>query len=137
MNVNGTVGAGRTISTSVAGPITLTAATNPLTITGTGTVTTGGSGDGISGASGTSWTVSNSGTISASTGSASGIRLRGPGTVTNSGLITTGGTAYGVGLDHGGTVTNTSTIIGGEDGVRNHHRDRHLDQFRQYCVQDR
>ena len=118
LTVTGTVGAGGTISTSVSGPITLTAANNPLTVTSTGKITTTGSGDGVSGASGTSWTVSNSGTISASTGSASGIRLRGPGTVTNSGLITTSGSAYGVGLDRGGTVTNTSTIIGGEDGVR-------------------
>ncbi|MCW3475507.1 hypothetical protein OL599_13060 [Rhodovastum sp. RN2-1] len=118
LTVSGTVGAGGTISTSVTGPVTLTAATNPLTITSTGKVTTTGSGNGINGASGTSWTVNNSGTVSASTGSASGIRLSGPGFVTNSGMITTGGTGYGVGLDGGGTVTNTSTIIGGEDGVR-------------------
>ena len=75
LTVSGTVGAGGTVSTSVSGPITLTAATNPLTITSTGKITTTGSGDGVSGASGTSWTVSNNGTISAATGSASGIRL--------------------------------------------------------------
>ncbi len=118
LTVSGTVGAGGTISTSVTGPINLTAANNPLTITNTGRVTTSGSGNGITGTSGTTWTVSNSGTISAASGSASGIRLSGPGIVTNNGIITTGGSAYGVGLDGGGTVTNTGTIIGGEDGVR-------------------
>ena len=156
----------RTISSSTTGPVVLGTASNPLYITSTGTVTSTGSADGIDGGAGTTWTISNAGVVSASsgngvslassgivgnTGSISGkdaLVLRAGGSVTNNvggsisglgalgaglgsgaGVYITGaagtvtnhstisGVAYGVGLGHGGLVTNTSSITGGEDGV--------------------
>jgi hypothetical protein len=75
------------ISTSVTGPFVLSATNNPLTITGTGTVTSTGAGvDAIDGASGTTWNIVNNGTISASTGN--GVSLSGAGTISSSGVIT-------------------------------------------------
>jgi hypothetical protein len=138
----------RTISSSVTGPVTLAFPTdNPLTITSTGTVTSTGAGnDGIDG-SGGAWTVGNSGTVSSgnadgfnlsggatltnnaggvitSTGTAgsglfvgAALYIRGgTGNVTNNGSIS--GVGYGVGLAGGGSVTNTSSLTGGEDAIR-------------------
>ncbi len=98
------LGSGRTISTSVAGPITLRSTDNPLTITATGKVTSTGTGaDGVDGPSGTAWRISNAGTVTSS--AAYGIRLAGQGTVNNSGLISG---RDGLGLDAGGSVTNAA-----------------------------
>jgi hypothetical protein len=165
--VTGTSASLGTISTSIAGPFTLSAATNPLTITSTGTVTATGSGvDGIDGSSAASWTITNNGVVSSSGGN--GILLLGPGTINNagslsgtegvalrtggsltnslrgaisasgaigggsgigSGIYITGalgtvsnygavvGAAYGVAMARGGTVTNSNSIAGGEDGI--------------------
>jgi hypothetical protein len=170
---------GSTISTSVTGPFYLNTASNPLTVTNTGTVTSTdavkGAVYGFSGAFNVTnhgtiqsannfgvsvngqATISSDGVITGSGGlvhvdggpnaSGGGIALLGGGsvlnsgsigalgaiggggfvgsgifmtgavgTVTNSGTIT--GQAYGVALDAGGMVTNTKSIIGGEDGVR-------------------
>ncbi|MBV9248099.1 MAG: hypothetical protein JO227_02475, partial [Acetobacteraceae bacterium] len=67
--------------------------------------------------------VVNSGSIGASgswgggSSTGAGVFMTGAaGTVSNSGTIT--GPSYGVALDAGGLVTNTSSITGGEDGVR-------------------
>jgi hypothetical protein len=156
----------RTISSGTTGPVVLGTTDNPLYITSTGTVTSTGSADGIDGGTGTTWTITNAGVVSASsgngvslagsgivgnTGSISGndaLVLRAGGSVTNdvggsisglgalgaglgsgAGVFITGaagtvtnhstisGAAYGVGLGAGGLVTNTSSILGGEDGV--------------------
>jgi Tryptophan-rich Synechocystis species C-terminal domain len=155
-----------TISSSTTGPVVLGTADNPLYITSTGTVTSTGSADGIDGGTGTTWTITNAGVVSAITGngvslassgivgntgsisgndalvlkaggsvtnnvggsisglgalgaglgSGAGVYITGAaGTVTNNSTIS--GVAYGVGLGHGGLVTNTSSITGGEDGV--------------------
>ncbi|MBV8792392.1 MAG: hypothetical protein JO237_10100, partial [Pseudolabrys sp.] len=54
-----------TITTSVAGPVTLNPALNPLYITNTGTVTSTGTSDGIDGAAGTTWTILSQGLVTA------------------------------------------------------------------------
>ena len=96
------------ISTSVTGPFVLSATNNPLTITGTGTVTSTGAGvDAIDGASGTTWNIVNNGTISASTGN--GVSLSGAGTISSSGVITG---KDGVVLRAGGSVSNSGSISG-------------------------
>ncbi|MBV9520160.1 MAG: VCBS repeat-containing protein [Hyphomicrobiales bacterium] len=137
----------KTISTSTLGPVALNPNTdNPLTITSTGTVTATGTAASIYG-SGTAWTVSNSGSVSAAT--ADGFKLSGGTTLTNGvgGVITSSGThggglsvgagiyvqngsgnvtnqgsisggGYGVALGGGGSVTNASSITAGEDAVR-------------------
>ncbi len=81
------------------------------------------SGDGIAFAAGGSVTNAAGGSISAGgaihVGDASGSGVfitGGPGSVTNHGNISA--TAYGVALDGGGSVTNTASIQGGEDGVK-------------------
>src|SRR6202166_4388249 len=156
----------KTISSSTTGPVVLGTADNPLTITSTGTVTSTGTADGVDGGTGTTWTITNAGVVSASSGN--GVSLASSGIVSNSGSIsgkdalvlqaggsvtnnvggsisglgalgaglgsgagvfitgaagtvknnsTISGAAYGVGLGAGGLVTNTSSIMGGEDGV--------------------
>ena len=60
--------------------------------------------------------ISGLGALGAGLGSGAGIYITGAaGTVTNNSTIS--GVAYGVGLGHGGLVTNTRAITGGEDGV--------------------
>jgi P pilus assembly chaperone PapD len=118
VTATGTVGAGGTISTSITGPYVLSAATNPLTVTSTGKVTSTASGvDAIDGSSGTTWTINNSGTLSSSSGF--GISLTGAGTITSNGLIS-GKTAIGV--FGGGSITNNGSLsasagIGGGGSV--------------------
>jgi hypothetical protein len=102
----------RTISSSVTGPVVLSAADNPLTITNTGTITA--TADDIDGASGTTWTVVNQGTLKSSSGS--GISLAGAGSVSSTGVIT--GSIYGVELADGGLVTNTGSITGGKNAIK-------------------
>ena len=135
----------RTISGGTTGPVVLGTADNPLYITSTGTVTSTGSADGIDGATGTTWTITNAGVVSASggngvslassgivsnTGSISGkdaLVLRAGGSVTNNlGASISGLGALGGGLGSGagvyitgaaGTVANHSTISGVAYGV--------------------
>ena len=60
--------------------------------------------------------ISGLGALGAGLGSGAGVYITGAaGTVTNNSTIS--GVAYGVGLGHGGLVTNTRAITGGEDGV--------------------
>jgi hypothetical protein len=95
---------GRTISSSVTGPIALQVRDNPVTITSTGKVTSTGTGnDGIDGPSGTTWTITNAGTVTSA--AAYGIRLAGQGTISSSGLMSGRG---GVALGAGGSVTNAA-----------------------------
>src|SRR5580693_6167870 len=91
----------RTISNSTTGPVVLGTADNPLYITSTGTVTSTGSADGVDGGAGTTWTISNAGVVSASSGN--GVLLAGSGIVGNTGSIA-GNDA--VVLQAGGSVTN-------------------------------
>jgi len=94
----------RTISTFTLGPVTLSTADDPLTITSTGTVMSTGSGfDGIDGGTGTTWTISNAGVVSSSGGY--GISLASAGIISNSGSISG---VDGVVLHHGGSVTNAA-----------------------------
>ena len=113
-------GGGQTISSAVTGPLTLTTTNNPLAITSTGSVKTTASGaDAIDGGTGTSWSITNAGTVSSS--QRFGISLHSSSSVVNSGTISgySGQGGYGVDLESGGTVTNTSGgyISGGEDAV--------------------
>ncbi|MBN9561500.1 MAG: hypothetical protein J0H14_12350 [Alphaproteobacteria bacterium] len=127
-------GSGKTISGSVAGPITLGHPNSPLSITGSGTITsTGQDVDGVNGQSEEGLVVMNDGTIVSSaglgvalagngtivngptraggasiTGAGAGVRIeRRPSSVTNSGKISATGT--GVDLRDGGAVTNHAT----------------------------
>ena len=90
-----------TLSTSVSGPVMLNPSLNPLYITNTGTVTSTGAADGIDGAAGTTWTISNQGGLVTAAGG-NGVALGGSGIIGNSGSIS-GTTAI---LTHGGSVTN-------------------------------
>jgi hypothetical protein len=135
----------RTISSSTTGPVVLRTTDNPLSITSTGKVTSTGSADGIDGGTGTTWTITNAGVVSAAAGN--GVSLASRGIVSNTGSISgkdalvlhAGGTvtnnvggsisgkgALGAGLGSGtgvyitgaaGTVTNHSTISGAAYGV--------------------
>jgi hypothetical protein len=102
----GGANSGRTISTSVTGPIVLSAADNPLTITSTGTVASAG--DAIDAPSGTTWTITNSGTVTTSSTTGSGIWLAGSGTVSNNGSISG---QHALLLSAGGSVTNNSSGV--------------------------
>jgi hypothetical protein len=134
-----------TISSATIGPVVLGTADNPLSITSTGTVTSTGTADGIDGGTGTTWTITNAGVVSAASGN--GVSLTGSGIVGNTGSISgkdalvlkaggsvtnnVGGSisglgALGAGLGSGagvfiagaaGTVTNHSTISGAAYGV--------------------
>ena len=100
----GTTGSGRTISTSVTGPVVLAPTDNPLTITSTGSVTTTtASADGVDGPIGTNWTISNAGTVSSASGTA--ILIGGNGSVSNSGKISG---REGIQLRGGGSVNNAA-----------------------------
>jgi hypothetical protein len=94
----------RTISSSITGPVVLRTTDNPLTITSTGTVTSTGSGaDGIDGAAGTTWSITNAGKVTSSRGF--GVSLAGSGIVGNSGSISG---RDGIVFRGGGRVTNTA-----------------------------
>jgi hypothetical protein len=98
-----------TISTSVTGPVILNPTLdNHLYIIGSGTVTSTGTADGIDGAAGTNWTISNQRLVSAAGGD--GVALAGSGTIENSGTGTiSGGTALFL---HGGSVYNGGSLVG-------------------------
>lgn len=112
---------GLTISSALTGPIALAATDNPVTITSTGSVKATASGaNAIDGASGTTWSISNAGTVASD--QHHGISLHGTGSsIVNSGSISgvNSSIGYGVDLEAGGSVTNTSTgtITGGEDAI--------------------
>jgi hypothetical protein len=93
----------RTISTAINGKLVLATTDNPLTITGSGSVTATASGtDAIDGGSGTSWSITNNGAIASSLGY--GVNLSGTGSsIFNSGSISGQGA---VRLATGGSVTN-------------------------------
>jgi hypothetical protein len=74
-----------TISTSTSGPVALTGASNPLTITSTGSVTSTGTNDGADGGAGVTWTITNAGLVTASSGN--GMSLAGKGIDSNTGSI--------------------------------------------------
>lgn len=123
-------GQGKAINSSVAGPIALTLADTPLSVTASGTITATGQGvDAVDGPAGNGWVVVNDGTIASSAGlsvalTGSGTVVNGPAhaaaaiigaaaavkieqrpsSVTNSGSISATGT--GVDLRDGGSVTN-------------------------------
>jgi uncharacterized protein with beta-barrel porin domain len=94
---------------------TLTTGNNPVTFATGADINSAGA-DGVYGAAGTSWTVSNQGTLS---GAAYGLEIHGAGsTVTNAGLISGAG-ADGVVLAAGGAVANYAggTITGAQNGI--------------------
>ena len=136
-----------TINSSTAGPLSLTAADNPLYITSTGSVTSTGAGaEAIYGGASSPWTITNSGVVSASggdgiilavggtitnsagasiTGYGSGVYVKngGAGFLTNGGNISATGTnGVGVDLNDGGSVTNAAgaSITGNQFGVYIH-----------------
>src|SRR5277367_4843346 len=102
----------RTIKTSIAGPLILSPSDDPLTITTAGAIISTGTGiDGIDGATGTDWIITNRGTVSSAGGD--GISLAANGVVTNSGSISGG--ESGVVISGSGVVTNTKAgSISGE-----------------------
>ena len=96
--------AGSTISTSTAGPVVLSAASNPLYITSTGAVTSTGSGtNGINGGTGTAWSIINAGKIASSGGD--GVSLASASTINNKGTLSG---VEAVVLRAGGTVMNAA-----------------------------
>jgi Hint domain len=83
---------------------------NPMTLTSTATLVAS-AGDGVLGASGTDWTLTNAGTIGAlsSLPCADGVELASLGTMLNAGSIFASGTyGHGVTLAGGGFVSNDS-----------------------------
>jgi hypothetical protein len=141
-----TLQSGRTITSSIAGPVLLSnpAADNPLVITSTGAVNSTAAGvDGVDGTTAATWTVANDGTVASAgghgislagagivsngptsgaaasiSGSVAGIGVYGAGTVTNSGSIA--GNTYGVALGAGGSVTNnaSASVSSSKFGIR-------------------
>jgi hypothetical protein len=113
---------GRTISSSISGPVDLMnpPADNPLLITSTGAVNAKGAGvDGIDGTNITPWNITNDGTVSSLGGH--GILLAGAGTVSNGPTSGTAasisGSTVGVQINGAGTVSNWGSISGTADGV--------------------
>ena len=105
----------RTIGSAVAGPVVLTAADAPLTITSVGSVTSTDAGaNAIESSATVDFAISNRGTIASS--SASGISLSGKASIDNSYLIS-GDTA--IVLNAGGTVANAAggVIAGATVGI--------------------
>ena len=91
---------------------------NPTTITGTALVgNTAATGAAVLGAAGTTWTLTNLGTIAESgNGAGMGVAFAALGTIVNAGTI--GGGGFGVSLAVGGTVVNAGSIAGlGASGV--------------------
>ncbi|HTN10596.1 MAG TPA: hypothetical protein VL154_06430 [Acetobacteraceae bacterium] len=106
----------RKISTAIAGPVSLSLASdNPLIITNLGTITsTGANSDGVDGTAARAWAITNRGMVSSDAGW--GINLAGAGSLDNSGAIY--GFLGGFLTGGRGTVTNGGTINGaGGDGV--------------------
>jgi hypothetical protein len=99
-----------TTISSATGPLTLTTADNPLVITSTGAVTTTSSGaNAIYGGTAAAWTITNSGVVSSSAGD--GIVLEDGGSVTNNSTGTIKGDQYGIVFNAGpGSVTNSGSI---------------------------
>jgi len=101
----------QTISGSVTQTVTLTS--NPVTVTSAGSVVTS-AGAAITGPAGSStpvagWTLSNAGIITASAAKANAINLVGGGSISNTGTIS--GYQNGVDITTGlGTVTNSGTL---------------------------
>ena len=124
-----------TISSPITGPLVLTPADNPVYITATGAVTSTGTADGIDGGAGTTWTISNAGVISASSGN--GVSLAGSGIVGNTGSISgndalllgaggsvtnnVGGSISGLGALGAGIATGAGVYIGGAAGTVTNH----------------
>ena len=104
-------GGGQTISTAVSGQQYLTAASNPLTITSTGSITNATGGDAVNAPSGTAWQISNAGAISgAASASSAGIYSPAGGvSVQNTGTIS--GSVAGLWLAGGGTISNGATGV--------------------------
>ena len=94
-----------TIGTIINGTLSLVPSYNPVTILGFGGVKATATGaDAIDGASGVGWKITNSGTVSSTSGY--GVNLAGLGSnVSNSGSISA---AAGVNLSDDGSVTNTA-----------------------------
>ena len=111
----------RTISNAVNGPVTLKPSDNPLTIlsrgsvTSTGTTSSGSGADGIDGAAGTTWSITNSGQVLSALGT--GIQLKGVAAVINAGSISG---VYGIDLRAGGSVKNSlgAKLAGSVTGLR-------------------
>ncbi len=104
-------GGGQTISTAVVGQVYLTPASNPLTITSTGSVTNAAGGDAINAPAGTAWTINNDGSVSgAATASSAGIYSPAAGiSVQNTGKLS--GSVAGLWLAAGGVVSNSATGV--------------------------
>ena len=99
-----------TTISSATGPLTLTTADNPLFITSTGAVTTTSSGtNAIYGGTAATWAITNAGVVSSSAGD--GIVLEDGGSVTNNSTGTIRGDQYGIVSNAGpGSVTNSGSI---------------------------
>ncbi len=99
-----------TTISSATGPLTLTTADNPLYITSTGAVTTTSSGaNAIYGGTAAIWTITNAGVVSSSAGD--GVVLDDGGSVTNNSTGAIKGDQYGIVFNAGpGTVTNSGSI---------------------------
>ena len=112
-------GIGRTIGDSISGPIILSSADIPLTITSSGAVTSTGSGvDGIDGPTNRASTIANAGKVTSSGGI--GISLTDGGTVTNAPGGSIAGLTVGVYGAYGvaSAVTNAGDISGtGSNGA--------------------
>lgn len=104
-----------TITGTIGTLVSLTLASeDPTTITATGLLTAGLSGD-----NSRAWEVVNAGTVSNAAAFGSGIRLLAGGTVTNSGAASKISGAYaGIRISGAaGTVTNAGTVSGTDNGV--------------------
>ena len=104
---------GLKVSGSITGPLILTPSDNPLTVTSTGSIASIGADlDGVDGAAGTDWIISNAGSISSD--AAWGVNLAGSGVLDNSGTLT--GLLGGYQTLGAGWVTNDGAISGTGEG---------------------